>query len=40
MASNQIKKRPLNEYILFGELSLGGDLKGVKGALPIIFEGR
>ena len=39
MASNQIKKTDLKDYILFGELSLGGELKGVKGALPIIFEG-
>ena len=39
MASNQIKKKNLEDYILFGELSLGGELKGVKGALPIIFEG-
>ena len=39
MASNQIKVKNLKDYILFGELSLGGELKGVKGALPIIFEG-
>lgn len=39
MASKQIKEKNLKDYILFGELSLGGELKGVKGALPIIFEG-
>ena len=39
MASKQVEEKNLKDYILFGELSLGGDLKGVKGALPIIFEG-
>lgn len=39
MASNQINQKNLKDYILFGELSLGGELKRVKGALPIIFEG-
>ena len=39
MASKQVEQKNLKDYILFGELSLGGDLKGVKGALPIIFEG-
>ncbi|MCE9653861.1 YifB family Mg chelatase-like AAA ATPase [Clostridium celatum] len=40
MASNQIKEKPLDKYIIFGELSLNGELKGVKGAIPIIFEGE
>lgn len=39
MVSNQIKQIPLDEYVVFGELSLNGDLKGVKGSIPIIFEG-
>ena len=39
MASNQVKQKNFSDYILFGELSLAGELKGVKGALPIIFEG-
>lgn len=39
MASGQISERALDDYIIFGELSLNGDLKGVKGAVPIIFEG-
>ncbi len=39
MASGQIEKKSLDDYIVFGELSLNGELKGVKGAVPIIFEG-
>ncbi|MGL5353296.1 MAG: YifB family Mg chelatase-like AAA ATPase, partial [Clostridium sp.] len=39
MASNQVQIKNLKEFIMFGELSLGGELKKVKGALPIIFEG-
>ena len=39
MASGQIEEKSLNDYIIFGELSLNGELKGVKGAIPIIFEG-
>ncbi|MCI9304491.1 YifB family Mg chelatase-like AAA ATPase [Clostridium sp.] len=39
MASRQIERKPLDNYIIFGELSLNGELKGVKGAVPIIFEG-
>ena len=36
MASRQIERKPLDNYIIFGELSLNGELKGVKGAVPII----
>ena len=39
MASGQIKYKELDDFIIFGELSLSGDLKGIKGALPIILEG-
>ena len=39
MKSNQIKTKNLKEFIIFGELSLGGQLKEIKGILPIIFEG-
>lgn len=39
MASGQIKSMVLEDFIVFGELSLNGDLKGIKGAIPIIFEG-
>lgn len=38
-ASKQINSNNFNKYIFFGELSLGGDIKGVKGTLPIILEG-
>lgn len=39
MASQQIEQKSLDDYIVFGELSLNGELKGIKGAVPIIFEG-
>ncbi len=39
MASGQIRNMSLENFIIFGELSLNGDLKGIKGAIPIIFEG-
>ena len=39
MVSGQIVERSLDDSIVFGELSLNGELKGVKGAVPIIFEG-
>ena len=38
MVSGQIEEKSLDDYIIFGELSLNGELKGVKGAVPIIFE--
>lgn len=31
--------KSLNEFMIMGELSLSGDLKKVKGALPIVIEG-
>ena len=37
--TGQIKGANINEYICFGELSLNGDIKMVKGTLPIIIEG-
>ena len=40
MKSEQITKRNLNNFIVFGELSLIGELKEIKGILPIIFEGE
>ncbi|MCQ2969157.1 MAG: YifB family Mg chelatase-like AAA ATPase [Clostridium sp.] len=40
MASEQIKYKNLDSFIIFGELSLNGDLKGIRGALPIILEGQ
>lgn len=39
MESNQITRKSLKDYIVFGELSLSGELVKVKGAIPIIFEG-
>ena len=39
MESNQIKNKYLSEYIVFGELSLFGELKGIKGMIPIILQG-
>ncbi|MDU5109652.1 MAG: magnesium chelatase domain-containing protein, partial [Clostridium sp.] len=40
MKSNQIANKDLKDFIIFGELSLAGDLKEIKGILPIIFEGK
>jgi magnesium chelatase family protein len=40
MKSNQICNKDLRDFIVFGELSLGGELKEIKGILPIIFEGE
>ncbi|GAA0078040.1 YifB family Mg chelatase-like AAA ATPase [Clostridium sp. CTA-5] len=39
IASGQIKNNLTNEHIVFGELSLSGELKSVKGTIPIIIEG-
>lgn len=40
METNQICKKDLNDYLLFGELSLSGDVLPVRGTLPIILKGR
>ncbi|MGL4873868.1 MAG: YifB family Mg chelatase-like AAA ATPase [Clostridium sp.] len=37
--SRQIKKESASEFLFFGELSLSGDLRGVKGGIPIILSG-
>lgn len=39
MESNQICRKIMDDCIVFGELSLFGELKGVKGTIPIIIEG-
>lgn len=39
MESNQICRKNMDNYIVFGELSLAGELKGIKGMVPIIIEG-
>lgn len=38
MESNQIESRNMDEYIIFGELSLFGELKSIKGTIPIILQ--
>lgn len=38
--SNQVIEKDLKDFIVFGELSLKGELKAIKGVLPIIFEGK
>lgn len=40
MESEQIKTCNIEEYVIFGELSLLGELKSVKGSIPIIIEGN
>ncbi len=37
--SNQIKACDIDDYVIFGELSLIGELKSVRGTIPIIIEG-
>lgn len=39
MESDQICKKNMEDSIIFGELSLFGELKGIKGTIPIIVEG-
>lgn len=39
-ASEQIKAPHLEDYIIMGELSLDGNLKPIKGVLPIAIEAR
>ena len=39
METNQIAKKDLQEYVIFGELSLCGDIKGVNGTIAIMLEG-
>jgi magnesium chelatase family protein len=39
MESNQICRKSMEDCIVFGELSLFGELKGIKGTIPIIIEG-
>lgn len=38
METNQIKKANLDKYIFIGELSLIGEIKTVRGTLPIVLE--
>lgn len=39
METRQIKQTDLEDYVFFGELSLSGDLKCVRGTLPIVLQG-
>lgn len=39
MESGQICKKNIENCLVFGELSLFGELKGIKGTIPIIIEG-
>ncbi len=39
-ASDQIEARNLEKYVIMGELSLDGELRPVKGVLPIAIEAR
>jgi magnesium chelatase family protein len=39
-ASNQIKAKDIDKYIIMGELSLDGGLQPIKGALPIAIKAR
>lgn len=38
MESNQIERKNMDDYIVFGELSLFGELKSIKGTVPIILQ--
>ena len=40
MSTNQIPYRDLDNYIITGELSLSGDIKGINGVLPIVLLGK
>jgi len=39
-ASNQIKAKDIDKYIIMGELSLDGSVQPIKGALPIAIKAR
>ncbi|WP_136465700.1 YifB family Mg chelatase-like AAA ATPase [Flagellimonas onchidii] len=39
-ASNQIKSKDIEKYIIMGELSLDGELRPIKGALPIAINAQ
>ena len=40
MESKQIKAEDIEDFVIFGELSLLGELKSVRGTIPIILEGN
>ena len=39
-ASEQIDINPIERYVVMGELSLGGEVRPIKGALPIAIQAR
>ena len=39
-ASEQFDKFPIDQYVIMGELSLDGDVRPIKGALPIAIQAR
>ncbi len=39
-ASNQIKAKNIEEYVIMGELSLDGSMQSIKGALPIAIKAQ
>ncbi|PBQ32452.1 magnesium chelatase [Sphingobacteriaceae bacterium] len=39
-ASEQISSEKINDYIIMGELALDGELRSIKGALPIAIQAR
>lgn len=40
MHTKQIRNRDISDLVLFGELSLSGELRAINGALPIILAGK
>ena len=39
LATKQVNVNDINDYLFIGELSLSGQLKKVRGSLPVIMEG-
>lgn len=39
METKQIRQKDLDDFLVFGELSLSGDIRGVRGTLPIMLCG-
>lgn len=40
IASEQLAPESLTDYVIFGELSLSGEVKGISGALPMVLAAR
>ena len=39
-ASGQMEAKELDKYVIMGELSLDGELRAIKGVLPIAIQAR